>query len=120
MATENDKKIKTADLEMYDQIAILATVDSELEAFESFYANERYPEALDSLICAAGRCVVNAENAAVYGCQGQLQILQAEVTNKLRDCFGMTYEEAIEMYGAANRELYSIALKQKLKELGLE
>ena len=113
-------KIKTADLEMYDQIAILATVDSELEAFESFYANERYPEALDSLICAAGRCVVNAENAAVYGCQGQLQILQAEVTNKLRDCFGMTYEEAIEMYGAANRELYSIALKQKLKELGLE
>ena len=113
-------KIKTADLELYDQIAILATVDSELDAFDSFYANERYPEALDSLICAAGRCVVNAENAAVYGCQGQLQILQAEVSNKLRDCFGMTYEEAIEMYGAKNREMYSIELRHKLKELGLE
>lgn len=112
--------IKTADLELYDQVATLATVDSELKAFESFYANERYEEALDSLICAAGRCEVNADNAVVYGCQGQMQILQAEVTNKLRDCYSMTYEEAIEIYNAKDRELYTIALKQKLKELGLE
>ena len=34
----------------------------------------------------------------MYECQGQMQILQAKVENKLFEYFEMTYEEAMEQY----------------------
>lgn len=112
-------KIKAADMDLYNQLSVLAAVDGEISAFDSFYANDRQEEALDSLICAAGRCELNEENAALYGCEGQLTVLRTEVSNKLRDYYGMTYEDALELYHAKSRELYTIALQKKLKELGI-
>ena len=111
--------IKEKDLMLYNQAATLAAVESELNAFDAFHYGEKHQEALDSLVCAAGRCEVNADNAEVYECNGQMQILQAEVTNKLYECYGMTYEEAIEIYQSRSRDTYSVLIVEKLRSLGL-
>ena len=48
-----------------------------------------------------------------------MQILKAEVTNKLFANYGMTYEEAIEIYDIGDRDDYTLVLVQKLRSLGL-
>lgn len=111
--------LKEKDMELYNQAATLATVDSELNAYKAFLLNEDYTKALDSLICAAGRCELNEDSADVYGCLGQMEILKKTVSNEL-DTYGMTYEQALDMYHIKDREDYTIALYTKLKELGLE
>lgn len=113
-------EIKEKDMEFYNQLAVLATIDSELNNYEIFTKAEKVDQAFDSLICAAGRCYINEENADVYGCLGQLETLKRNVSNELEQKYGMTYEEAIEMYTIRDRDDYTIALYKKLTELGID
>ena len=62
--------------------------------------NEDYTKALDSLVCAAGRCELNEDNADIYGCIGQMDILKKAVSNEL-NAYGMTYEQALEQNSAS-------------------
>ena len=116
----NGLEIREKDMEFYNQLAVLATVDSEINAYEVFTKAEVVDKAFDSLICAAGRCDLNEEEADVYGCLGQLEILKKSVSNELQEKYDMTYEEAIKMYKIRHRDDYSIALYKKLTELGIE
>lgn len=116
----NGLEIKEKDMEFYNQLAVLATVDSEMNAYETFTKAEVWDKAFDSLICAAGRCYINEENADVYGCLGQLEVLKRTVSNELEQKYGMTYEEAIEMYTIRDRDDYTYALYKKLTELGID
>ena len=112
--------MKDKDLKFYDQLAVLSTVDSELNAYESFAKHDMIDKAFDALICAAGRCELNEENAEVYECAGQMETLRVTVSNELSQKFDMTYEEAIEMYNLKDRDAYTIALYKKLNELGID
>ena len=112
--------IKEKDMEMYNQLAVLATVDSEINAYESFSKADKADKAFDSLICAAGRCYINEEDAEIFGCLGQLEILKKSVSNELEEKYNMTYEEALEMYKIRHRNDYTLALYKKLTELGIE
>lgn len=113
-------EIKEKDMELYNQLAVLSTIDSELNAYEKFSKAEKVDWAFDSLICAAGRCYINEANADVFGCLGQLETLRRTVSNELKQKYDMTYEEAIEMYTIRDRDDYTIALYKKLKELGID
>ena len=112
-------EIKEKDMMLYNQVATLAPVDSELNAYYAFASYERHEEALDSLICAAGRVEINEDGAEVYECLGQMEILKKEVSNELEQKYDMTYEEALEIYHLKDRDEYTIALYEKLEELGL-
>ena len=112
-------EIKEKDMELYNRLAVLSTIDSELNSYNAFTKAEVEDWAFDSLICAAGRCYINEENADVYGCLGQLETLKRTVSNELEQKYGMTYEEAIEMYTIRDRDDYTIALYKKLTELGI-
>lgn len=112
-------KIKEADMILQGKIATLATADSEFSAYQVFWENERKEEALDSLICAAGRCELNMDSAEAFECVGQMENLKTEVANELRDNFGLTYEKAIEMYQMKSREEYTLALEAVMTELGI-
>ena len=116
----NGLDIKEKDMEFYNQLAVLSTVDSELNAYEKFSKAEKEDWAFDSLICAAGRCYINEDNADVFGCAGLLGDLKTEVSNELEKNYNMTYDEAIEMYTIRDRDDYTIALYKKLTELGIE
>jgi len=78
----NGLEIKEKDMEFYNQLAVLSTVDSELNNYEVFSKAEKVDLAFDSLICAAGRCYINEDNADVYGCLGQLETLKRTVSNE--------------------------------------
>ncbi len=116
----NGLEINEADMEFYNQMAVLATVDSELNAYEAFAKAGVADKEFDSLICAAGRCYINEEDADVYGCLGQLEVLKRTVSNELEQKYGMTYEEAIEMYTIRDRDDYTYALYKKLTDLGID
>ena len=116
----NGLEMKEKDMELYNQLAVLSTVDSELNAYERFTKAEKVDWAFDSLICAAGRCYINEANADVFGCLGQLETLKRTVSNELEQKYDMTYEEAIEMYSIRDRDDYTIALYKKLTELGID
>ena len=116
----NGLEIKEKDLEFYSQLAVLATVDSEINAYEVFAKAEVHDKAYDSLICAAGRCHINEDDADVFGCLGQLEIMKKMVSNELEQKYNTTYDEAIEMYTIRHRDDYTLALYKKLTELGIE
>lgn len=112
--------VKEKDLEFYNQLAVLSTIDSELNAYEAFSKAEMKDKAFDSLICAAGRCHINEADADVFGCLGQLEILRKTVSNELEQKYQMTYDEAIEMYTIRDRDDYTLTLYKKLTELGID
>ena len=114
-------EIKEDDAKIYGKIVTLAAVDSELSAYRTFWKNDNKPEALDSLISAAGRCEVNAENAVSFSCEGQLDTMKTKISDELEENFGISYEEAIALYELTyrDRDKYTITLGIIIEELGL-
>ena len=115
----NGLSIKEKDLELYNQISALAPIDSEWDAYVVFTSYGKKVEALDSLVCAAGRCEVNRENAILCNAEEAINQLVEKITKELMEKYGITYEEAIEVYYSFDREEYSIRMNAILKNLGL-
>jgi hypothetical protein len=113
------ESIRTKDEGLYNKLTVLAAVSSEYDAYLLFkdYGNEEI--ALDSLVSAAGRYDLNRESAAEYECTDELETLRDKIGASLEE-YGMTVEEAVEMYNQRNRTEYSVLLYRKLTELGLE
>jgi hypothetical protein len=114
------ESIQKKDLELYNQLATLAAVSSEYDSFLVFRDAGEADVALDSLICSAGRYDLNRESAIEYGCQKELDLLGGKIESALTEGYGMSMDEAIEMYNQRNRTEYTILVHRKLKELGLE
>lgn len=112
-------EIKEKDLELYNQLSTLAPIDSEWDAYIIFAFYDKKVEALDSLICAAGRCEVNRENAILCSSEEELDTLIEKITKELKEKYGITYEEAIDVYNSFDREEYSIRMNTILENLGL-
>ena len=72
--------------------------------------------AADSLVCAAGRCAVNADNAKEYGWELQLEQLKNIISDTLSSQYGVSYDDAIALYNIDDRDDYTLALTQKLNE----
>lgn len=104
---------------LYNKLTVLAAVSKKYSAYESFKVNGYESMAIDSLVCAAGRCEINAENAAAYNCESELEALKNVISDTLTSTYGMSYDEAIEIYSIDNRDKYTLTLKEELEELGL-
>jgi hypothetical protein len=113
------ESVRTKDEQLYNKLSVLAAVSSEYDAFLMFkdYGNEEI--ALDSLVSAAGRYDLNLENAKEYECTDELEALRDKISLSLEG-YGMTVDEAVEMYNQRNRTEYTVLLYRKLSELGLE
>ncbi len=118
----NGLEIKDKDVMFHGKVSTLAAVDSEISAYQIFMKNDRKAEALDCLISAAGRCEVNDNNTLLFDCAGEMGILKDGIKVELQEQFGLTYEEAIELYELTerNRDSYTIALHELMDELGIE
>lgn len=104
---------------LFEKAQILASVSEKYEAYESFKNNENEDMALDSLVCAAGRCSVNADNAKDAGCTDALEAVKTIISDTLSSNYNMSYDEAVELYNAKSRNDYTLSIIEKLKELGL-
>ena len=98
----------------------LASVSGKYDAYKSFSDSGYVTMAADSLVCAAGRCAVNADNAKEYGCELQLEQLKNIISDTLSSQYGLSYDDAIALYNIDDRDDYTLALTQKLNELGIK
>ena len=113
--------IKEDDMMIYGQITTLAAVHSQISEYEVFMANDRKAEALDSLISAAGRVVINEDNTLTFDCEDEMNMLKNRITRELEDGFDMTYEEALDLYSLTERDRaeYTRELYKIYKRLGI-
>jgi hypothetical protein len=114
------ERIQKKDQELYNKLSTLAAVSSEYDSFLVFRNAGQEDVALDSLICSAGRYNLNLESAAEYGCQDELNALGDKIASALTESYGISMDEAIELYNQRNRTEYTVLLQRKLRELGLE
>lgn len=112
--------IKKNDEQLYNRVKLLASVESEYSSYQTFIKNDKQLMAFDSLICAAGRCNTFAEDAKTYDCEDDLAKIQTNVENELKNKYGMTLDEALQLYDQKDRDEYTIAIHKKLAQLGIE
>ncbi len=113
-------EIKETDEALYEKLQTLAAVDSQYQSYLVFRAYGDEVSALDSLVCAAGRCDLNLDAAEEHACEEELAALGEKIESALVETYGISMDEAIEIYNQHNRTEYSILLHSTLAELGLE
>lgn len=113
-------KLGEEDTALYNKLKVLSAVSSKYDSYEVFHEYGSEKEALDALICAAGRCELNADAAQDNDCVKELDELRACVEQTLSSEYNMSFDEALEIYNAGNRTKYTTVLYEKLRELGLE
>ncbi len=113
------QKVKEKDETFYEQLKVLATVDSQYQSYLVFLMNGQQARALDCLVCAAGRYDLNMEKAVEYECEQEYNALGESIANACAG-YDMTLEEAIMIYNQPNRIEYTKALEEKISSLGLE
>lgn len=113
-------KLSGDDEKLYNKLSVLAAVSGKYDAYKSFSDSGYVTMAADSLVCAAGRCAENADNAKEYGCETQLEQLKNIISDTLSSQYGLSYDDAIALYNIDDRDDYTLALTQKLNELGIK
>ena len=113
-------KLSGEDKQLYNKLSVLASVSGKYDAYKSFSDSGYVTMAADSLVCAAGRCAVNEDNAKEYGCEQQLEQLKTIISDTLSSQYGLSYDDAIALYNIDDRDDYTLALTQKLNELGIK
>lgn len=113
--------IKEEDMMIEGKINTLAAVHSQYQEYLTFMKYDRKAEALDSLICAAGRIVVNEENTLTFDCSSEMDNLKDHITRELAE-FSVTYQEALDLYSLNNRDRaeYTRELYKLYEKLGIE
>lgn len=113
-------KLSADDEALYNKLKVLSAVSSKYDSYEIFHDYGSEKEALDALVCAAGRCELNADAAEENDCVKELEGLRACIEQSLSSEYGMSFDEALEIYNAGSRTKYTTELYGKLRELGLE
>lgn len=113
-------EVKEKDLGFYNKVETLAKVDYKIDSYKVFKKNGYEAEALDALVCAAGRYVINRGDAEVYECMTEYDQLGDEIQTILLENYNMSIADASNMYNTRLRDDYSVKIHNKVKELGLE
>ncbi len=104
---------------MRNQARTLADLQQCQTEYETFILYKQYNYALDSLIKGIGRYEKFKDDAAEYGIADQYDAYGDTLTQELQDDFGLTPEQALEIYDQPNRHYYTIELRKVLRSLGL-
>lgn len=109
--------IKEKDYTTYEKYRVMGTVAGEYNSYQTFMDAALYDMALDSLVRAVGRCEKYAPEAEIYGCTGELEKVHAQASGALAG-FGITEEQALELYALEEREDYSVQINAILEVAG--
>jgi len=104
---------------MRNQARTLADLQQCQDEFDTFIMYKQYNYALDSLIKGVGRYDKYKDNAVEYGISEQYDAYGEKLIQELADNFGLTAEQALEIYKQPNRHYYTIELRKVLRGLGL-
>ncbi|MDD6480971.1 MAG: hypothetical protein PUF65_01660 [Lachnospiraceae bacterium] len=113
-------EIKEADEEIYNKLSVLAAIGEKYQDYLFFESRGSSAQALDSLVCAYGRCGINEKSAKEFDCEKEVEKLRGKIVEALLAEYNMTGEEAQTLYDSKNRDVYTVELQKKIQELGLE
>lgn len=109
--------IREKDYDTYGRYRVMGTVAGEYNSYQTFMDASLYDMALDSLVRAVGRCQKYASEAEQYGCTGELEKIHVQAAGALAG-FGITEEQALELYAVEGREEYSVQINTILEAAG--
>ncbi len=110
-------EVNEKDQDAVEKYRIMAVAAGQYRAYQSFMESGIYDMALDSLIRTVGRCEKYREDAQNYGCGGELEQVKGQASGALSS-FGITPEQALELYDEGSRGDYSEELYRILMKAG--
>jgi hypothetical protein len=102
--------IRDEDIGLYDKIQTVMFVNKQLNSYNNYYALEKYPEALDSLLKGLSRYEKYIELATMLGIEADLDYVRSQILAELNNEFQLTEEEAMTLLSYENMEDYSLAV----------
>lgn len=113
-------ELKDSEQDLYEKVEAMALVQEQYNAYLVMMSENKYSMALDALIRGIGRCDSNLATAQKYGLESEMNKLKTQLTEALDNQFGMTEEEAKELYSIRDREDYSRQIEKKISAMNLE
>ncbi len=111
----NDEKVEL----LRNQARTLADLQQCQDEYTTFMNYEMYNYALDSLLKGYGRYHKYKDDAVKYGISDEYEAFGTLIISELQDSFGLSEDEALEIYKQPNRHYYTIELRKVLRGLGL-
>ena len=108
------------DILVRNQARVLADVQQCQNEYESFIEYQIYDFALDSLIKGVGRYEKYKDEAEEYGISEEYDAYGQLFISELSETYGLSEEEALEIFNQKNRHYYTVELRKVLIRLGLE
>ena len=112
-------KIKEQDKTFYEKVALLASVQVELESGDALYNAKQYQMALDSYVCALGRYDANSAKAEEYNIKEANDVLAEQIAAQLAERFSVSTDTAREIYVIKDRKEYTNRIYEIVDALGL-
>lgn len=112
-------ELKESEQKLLEKAEAMALVQEQYDAYLTLMGADKYSLALDALVRGIGRYDKNVEKAKEYGLEKEMNNIKDQITEALDNQFGMTEEEARELYSIQKREDYSIQIERKINEMNL-
>lgn len=106
-------EVKDEDVATYNKIMTVMYVEKQLASYKNYYALEKYPEALASLLKGLQRYDKYIELATIIGIEEDLNNVRDTIVAELNDVFNLSEEEAMQIIRSAdqdNEDMYSAKL----------
>lgn len=99
---------------------VLADLQQCQNEYEAFISSELYDFALDSLIKGIGRYDKYRSEAEEYGILEEYDAYGNTMIDEINESFGLSKDEALNIFNQKNRHYYTIELRKVLIKLGLD
>ncbi len=113
-------KVRKADEELYHKARLTAYLQQPIRSYRVHQKQKMYGDALNSLILGVGRYDKNAYEASTVGAAVEYDNMLAKIKKALKKKYGMTLDQARELYTIREKEEYTMELYRIIDELGLE
>lgn len=109
-------EFKDEDIELYDKIMTVMFVNKQLNSYNHYYAMEKYPEAMDSLLKGLARYDKYIELATILGIKSDLDYVREQILAELDYVFNLSEDEAMDILACESRTEYSIKIYDTILE----
>lgn len=103
-------ELKDEDIELYDKIMTVMFVNKQLNSYNNYYAMNKYPEALDSLLKGLSRYDKYLELATMLGIKTDLDYVRNQILAELDSVFHLSEETAISILNSESQAEYSVGV----------
>lgn len=100
-------KVKKSDEELKDQVMTVMFIEKQLNSFDNYFAMEKYPEALDSLLKGLDKYDKYLEQARSLGIESDVNYVKNKILSELKSVFNISEKGAYKLLSASNSKEYT-------------